>query len=208
MWRTIRCLIIVTAFLTVCLLVLRLVERSFWHTGSAMKEALSAITGRDTHIVEGRAEVIEKTDIAELALLELKMSTTRSIEKSEKFSGLPLGTKKLVVRGKFRVKAGYRLKNGASLSYEHDRPVARFPQSEILSVELLDFDTLTEESGWLNRVQPEDREQIVRELREQMKRDAVASGLPEMVDSTLRTRLGDLLGSDSVRIERPLPPLP
>ena len=88
---------------------------------------------------------------------------------------------------------------------EKGRPVARFPKPEILSVELVDFDVLSEDSGWLNKVQPEDRAQILRELREQMRQEAGKSGLLDTVESTLRTRLRDLLGAESVTVEEFLP---
>ncbi len=170
-----------------------------------LEKVLGTITRRDTHIVEGRAEILESKEISELSLLEMRMGATRTIQRSESFSGLPLGTKKLIVRGDFRVKAGYRLQPGISLRLDGDRPVARFPKPEILSVEMLDYEVLTEESGWLNRIQPPDREQILRELRDQMRQEAERSGMLETVESTLRTRLRDLMGVDSVAVEQKLP---
>ena len=83
--------------------------------------------------------------------------------------------------------------------------MANFPKPEILSVELVDFDVLSEESGWLNKVQPADRAQILRELREQMRGEAQRSGMLETVESTLRTRLRDLMGVDSVSVEQKIP---
>lgn len=100
---------------------------------------------------------------------------------------------------------GDRLKDGVSLTMENGRPVARFPAPSILSVEQLDYDTLTEESGWLNHFQPADRAQIQRELRKQMEAEAMASSLPQLADTTLRTRLRDLLGTEDVVVERPAP---
>ena len=66
---------------------------------------------------------------------------------------------------------------------ENGKPVARFPKPEVLSVELIDFDVLSEDSGWLNRIQPADRAQILRELREQMRAEAERSGLLDTVES-------------------------
>jgi hypothetical protein len=70
---------------------------------------------------------------------------------------------------------------------------------------LLDFETLSEDSGWMNKVQPEDRAQILRELREQMRQEAEKSGMLDTVDATLRTRLRDLLGAESITLEQALP---
>lgn len=211
MWRTLRRIVTAVAIIGgAWFLIVRPIERSLASTGARMerglKEVLGAITNTDTHIVEGRAEIIETAEISELSLLEMRMSATRTIEKSEELSGIiPLGTKKLIVRGHYRVKGGYRLENGVSLRMDNGRPVARFPKPEILSVELIDYDVLSEDSGWLNKIQPADRAQILRELRSQMKKEAEASGLLDTVEATLRTRLRDLLGAETASVEQSLP---
>lgn len=209
MWRTIRRLITAIAIIGgLYFLVVMPVERALRSTKASvergLEQVLGAVTQRETRVVEGRAEVTGSSEITELSLLEMKMNATRTIEKSENLSVLPLGTKKLVVRGTFRVKGGYRLDEGVSLRVERGTVIARFPAPEVLSVELLDFDVLTEESGWLNKVQPEDRAQILRELHDQMRREAMDSGLLDVVDATLRTRLRDLLGTEDIAVEREL----
>jgi Protein of unknown function (DUF4230) len=210
MWRTFRRTITLLAIIGgIWFLAVRPIERALSGTKSSfergLQQVLAAVTNTDTRIVEGRAEIVETAEISELSLLEMRMSATRTIEKTESFSGLPLGTKKLIVRGHYTVKGGYRLKDGVSLRMDKGKPVARFPKPEILSVELLDFDVLSEDSGWLNKIQPSDRAQILRELRNQMREEAEKSGLLETVDSTLRTRLRDLLGAESVTVEQELP---
>ena len=211
MWRTARRAITAAAVVGgLYFIVVAPLERAISGARASVErgldKVLGAITNTDTRIVEGRAEIVETSEISELSLLEMRMSATRTIEKSEEFSGLiPLGTKKLIVRGHYQVKGGYRLKDGVSLRMEHGKPVARFPKPQILSVELVDFDVLSEDDGWLNKVQPEDRAQILRELREQMRREAEQSGMLDTVERTLRTRLRDLLGADAVTVEQILP---
>ena len=209
MWRTVRRSITLLAVIgALCFIVLR-IERALSGTKASvekgLEKVLGAITNTDTRTVEGRAEISETSEISELSLLEMRMSATRTIEKSENLSFLPLGTKKLIVRGYYQVKGGYRLKEGVSLRVERGKPVARFPKPEILSVELIDFDVLSEDSGWLNKVQPADRAQILRELREQMRMEAERSGMLDTVEATLRTRLRDLLGTDSATVEQGIP---
>ncbi len=210
MWKTMRWVVGAVAIISgLYFLAVQPLERALSNTKASvvhgLKEVLGAITNRDTHVVEGRAEIVETAEISELALLEMRMSATRTIEKSENFSLLPLGTKKLIVRGHYQVKGGYRLKDGVSLRMEKGKPVARFPKAEVLSVELIDFDVLSEDSGWLNKVQPADRAQILRELRNQMREEAEHSGLLDTVEGTLRTRLRDLLGAEYVTVEQTLP---
>jgi hypothetical protein len=211
MWRTFRWAITVLAILAgAYFLAVRPIERALAGTKASvesnLQKVLGAITNTDTRIVEGRAEITGSSEIAELSLLEMRMNATRTIEKSEELSGIiPLGTKKLIVRGHYKVKGGYRLKGGVSLRMENGKPMAQFPKPEILSIELLDHEVLSEDDGWLNKIQAGDREQILRELRNQMREDAEKSGMLETVESTLRNRLRDLLGAESVTVEQVLP---
>lgn len=210
MWKTLRRAVTAGAIIGgIYFLVVGPIERALSGTKASiehgLQQVLGAITNRDTRVVEGRAEIVQTAEIAELSLLEMRMSATRTIEKSDAFSGIPLGTKKLIVRGHYQVKGGYRLKDGVSLSMRNGKPVARFPKPEVLSVELIDFDVLSEDDGWLNKVQPADRAQILRELRAQMQQEAEQSGLLDTVEGTLRTRLRDLLGAESVTVEQTLP---
>jgi hypothetical protein len=211
MWKTLRRVFTVVAiiaglYLLVVMPVMRVLSGTKASVERTLDKVLGAVTNADTHIVEGRAEIVETTEISELSLLEMRMSATRTIERSESaFSVLPMGTKKLIVRGHYQVKGGYRLTPGVSLRMDGGRPVANFPKPEILSVELIDFDVLSEESGWLNKVQPADRAQILRELRNQMREEAERSGMLETVESTLRTRLRDLMGVDAVSVEQKIP---
>jgi hypothetical protein len=210
-WKTLRRAITLVAIIGgAYFLAVRPIERALSGTKSSFErglaQVLGAITNTDTRVVEGRAEIVETAEVSELSLLEMRMSATRTIEKSEEFSGIiPLGTKKLIVRGHYTVKGGYRLKDGVSLRMENGKPVANFPKPEVLSVELIDYDVLSEDDGWLNKVQPADRAQILRELRNQMREEAEKSGLLDTVERSLRTRLRDLLGVESVSVEQALP---
>jgi len=206
-WKTLRWAVAAAALVLLGWLALRGFERGVGGTVSGLERVLGAITGSETRIVEGRAEIRETLQISELALVELKMSATRSFE-NEAFvlRYLPAGTKRLIVRGDYLVKAGYKLEPGLSLSMAGGKPLARFPAPEILSVELIDYQPLSEKDGWANEITAEDSAQLVRELRNQMRQEAEASGVLDLVESTLRTRLRDLLGAGEVVIERPLKP--
>ena len=204
LWKTLRWVAVLITLLLFGWLGVRTFERGVGGTMTGLEKVLGAITGSETRIVEGRAEISETTEISELALVEMKMEATRSFE-NEAFvlHYFPAGTKRLIVRGVYSVKAGYKLKPGVSLSMVDGKPVARFPEPEILSVELIDYQPLSEKDGWANDITPEDRAQLLRELRNQMKVQAQGSGVLDMVESTLRTRLRDLLGAGEVTIERP-----
>jgi hypothetical protein len=204
LWKTLRWVAVLITIVLLGWLGLRTFERGVGGTMTGLEKVLGAITGSETRIVEGRAVISETAQISELALVEMKMSATRSFE-NETFvlRYFPTGTKRLIVRGEYRVKAGYKLEPGVSLAMEDGKPVARFPEPEILSVELIDYQPISEKDGWANSVTPEDRALLLRELRNQMKVEAQDSGVLDMVESTLRTRLRDLLGAGDIRIERP-----
>jgi hypothetical protein len=202
-WRTLRWLAALAAILAIAWFAIRTVERATTGATSSLGKVLGAITSSNTRIVEGRAEIVSSSAVSELALMEVKMNATRSFE-SENYvlKYLPAGTKRLIVRGEYRVSAGYKLTPGVSLRIENGLPVAHFPKPSILSVELIDFQILSEKDGWANAVNAEDRAQVLRELRQQMRIEAEKSGVLDTVDSTLRTRLKDLLATKDVTIER------
>lgn len=206
-WKTIRWLALLASLVLLALLGFRAFERTATGTASGLErgldKVLGALTHADTTIVEGRAEVVETREISELSLIGLRMSATRSYE-NETFilKYLPTGTKKIIIRGEYRITAGYRLTPGVSLQIIDGVPVARFPPPEILGVELIDFEVLSEKDGWWNSVTAEDRARLLRELRQQMRREATESGTLDLLDGTLRARLQDLLGAPDVRIER------
>jgi len=206
LWKTVRWLALLGAVVLLAWLGLRTFERGVGGTVTGLEKVLGAITNSDTRIVEGRAEILEKTDITELALVKMKMSTTRTFENEtfvlKYFSG---GRKRLIIQGDYDVRVGYKLDPGVSLRMDGTTVVATFPKPEILSVELIDYQPLSEESGWWNGITPEDRAQLLRDLRDQMRIKAEQSGVLDMVESTLRTRLKDLLGTDDVRVEREQP---
>jgi hypothetical protein len=205
LWKTLRWVAVMITLLLLGWLGVRTFERGVGGTVSGLEKVLGAITGSETRIVEGRAEIRETNQISELALVEMKMSATRSFE-NEAFvlHYFPAGTKRLIVRGDFRVKVGYKLTPGISLSMVNGKPVARFPEPEVLSVELVGYQPLSEKDGWANDITPEDRAQLLLELQNQMRSEAQRSGVLDVVESTLRTRLQDLLGTGGITIERPV----
>lgn len=204
LWKTVRWLSFLAAVVILVLIGFRTFQHSTSGISTGLDKVLGALTNSETTIIEGRAEVVQRNEIHELSLLELRMSATRTFE-NEAFvlKYLSAGTKRLIIRGDYRVTAGYRLEPGVSLQIEDGIPVARFPEPEILGVELIDFEVLSEKDGWWNDVTAEDRATLLRELRQQMRMEAAKSGALDLVDSTLRDRVRSLVGSADVRVERP-----
>lgn len=203
LWKTLRWIALLAAMLLLALMGVRFMDRSVKGTSDGIDKVLSALTNADTRITEGRAEIVSQTDISELALLELRMSATRRFENdSYVLKYLPTGTKHLIAQGHYRITAGYKLEPGVSLRVENGTPIASFPEPEILGVELIDFEILSEKDGWANNITPADRATLLRELRQQMRVEAEKSGVLDLVETTLATRMRDLLAAQSVKIER------
>ncbi|MBK1828374.1 DUF4230 domain-containing protein [Haloferula rosea] len=203
LWKTLRWIALLAAMLLLALMGVRFMDRSVKGTSDGIDKVLSALTNADTRITEGRAEIVSQTDISELALLELRMSATRRFENdSYVLKYLPTGTKHLIAQGHYRITAGYKLEPGVSLRVENGTPIASFPEPEILGVELIDFEILSEKDGWANNITPADRATLLRELRQQMRIEAEKSGVLDLVETTLATRMRDLLAAQSVKIER------
>ncbi|WP_035607529.1 DUF4230 domain-containing protein [Haloferula sp. BvORR071] len=203
LWKTLRWLGVLATLVALGWLGVGLVNRSIGGTVTGLEKVLGAITGSTTRIVEGRAEINSTSEISELALIELEMTATRSFENEAYiFKYLPAGTKRLIAKGRFRITAGYKLEPGVSLKMENGVPIARFPEPQILSVELKDFQQLDERDGWANQITGADRDQLIKDLTLQMRQEAARSGVLEIAESTLRTRLKDLLGAGEVKVER------
>lgn len=205
-WKTVRWLAFLACLVILGVLASRFVERGVQGTADGfdrgLDKVLSTITRADTRIVEGRAELQSRNEISELALVELRMSATRRFENETYILRyLPGGTKQLIVQGNYRITAGYRLEPGVSLRLDNGVPVARFPEPEILGIELLDYHILSEKDGWANDITPADRSNLLRDLRGQMRAEAAKSGVLDMTDATLRTRLRDLIGAEDIRLE-------
>jgi len=204
LWKTLRLIIfIVGVILAARMIFVRPLQTVANKAEAQLDKVLESLTGHETKIVAGKGVLESRKEVAELAMIELKMNTVRSLE-NESFVAkyVSLGRKRLELQGVFRVKVGYDLNQGCEI-YENEggRVMVKFPRARILSVELLELRTLHEEEGWLNKVNPKDRDSLVNELREQMKDEAEDSGLLEYSESHLRTRLKDLLGVQSGQLE-------
>ncbi len=204
-WKTYRFLILAATCLAgLWLLIVQPARMMGKGVDRRIDQVLESITGEKSVIVAGKASIEKKTNITELALIELSMSTVRSLE-NEAFltKYLSLGTKRIELQGRFRVKAGYNLNDGFEL-YESGgkRVIAKTPAPKILSVELIELRTLREEDGWLNKVTPEDRDALIKDLRDQMEHDAATSGLLENSEMFLKMRLKDLIGGRELEIQR------
>ena len=111
----------------------------------------------------------------------------------------------LVVTG--RVSAGINL-NAAQVRIDSTRRVIHLtlPPAQLLSVDITNVTTYDESAGLLNPFTPDDRDEIQRRIRQQLRTAAQQSGILEHADRGAQKARTDLLARDgyTVEITRPL----
>lgn len=195
------------AFLIVALAVLGLAGWIFFRvetlpfraadrTGEAMevmaaqiREAFVDIAGLEPTVVINQRIVHEQSsEILELALVERETSVER--EMTHSWAG---STKRLRVRGVYRVKAGFDLTEPFEIDLSEDRIEVSMPEPSILSVENLDMEVLELQSGIWNRVQPSDVEEQINELRQVALLKLEREGILQQAEGIFMTRLEESL---------------
>lgn len=111
-----------------------------------------------------------------LELVVLKKSVTRTVQWTSTHFG---STKRLTATGTFTLRVGVDLRKPVEVEITADGKgaSARVPKLRILSIQVEDAIPMQEEPGWWNRIRPEDRTQVLRELQEGTKAEALASGI-------------------------------
>jgi archaellin len=111
----------------------------------------------------------------------------------------------LVVTG--RISAGINLsRSQVQIDSAKKQIIVTLPAAEILSVDVLNVTTYDERAGLLNPFTPDDRDEIQRRIRAQLRDAARQSGILEHADQAASKALRDFLGRDGymVDVRRPL----
>jgi Protein of unknown function (DUF4230) len=112
------------------------------------------------------------------------------------------GSKKiLILKGNFRVKGGFDLKQNSSVNI-HSNPLridAHFPPPKLLSVELVNYEIEQTQNGYWNRIKPEDQQEAIRGMINTAKlelgktvRDDAKKNLEDKLKEIARTRKADI----------------
>jgi len=130
-----------------------------------------------------------KTDsIKELATVE------RDVESVVKYEATFLGQKKLLIlKGKFKAKAGFDLAEAGDLLIENGEITGELPKAKILSVEMVNYEVFHSQDRAFNKLTPEDQEAATKSLLSQAKEDAEQSDLKFQAERRLNERLEDLM---------------
>lgn len=171
----------------------------------AVAFALREITGQRV-AVHANTVTLEKSDIAELNVVQRKTQTVVKLE-SKAFGS----TKTLILRGDFIVKAGFDLTKPFHVRFDEEsgEVIAEFPPAKITQVEMKNYDVFFSDDGMLNKLKPSDQELATRQMIDQARIDAERSDIRQEAEEQLKRRLRDLLGPKAREvIVRPPGPRP
>jgi hypothetical protein len=149
-------------------------------------KVLEQVTQRKV-VVSGSTVTLEESGVSELAVVQRK---TQSLIKYE--TSWLTSENILIVRGEFVVKAGFDLSKVTKIEMVDGEVSGTWPEAEILSVELKDYEVFFSQDGTINKLQPKDQEEAIVLLLEQAREDAQESDLREEAERRLRERLEDL----------------
>jgi Protein of unknown function (DUF4230) len=189
-------LLVLACGLVIWLVMIRPTENAVRSLRDTVAAALSNITGQQITI-HANTVTMEKANIAELNLVQRKTQTVVKFE-SEAF-----GSKKtLIMRGDFKVKAGFDLSQPfrAEVNETTGEVNAEFPPARITSVELKNCEVFFADNGLINRLKPADQEMATQQMIAQARLDAQRSDIIDEAEAQLRQRLRDLIGNDARRI--------
>jgi hypothetical protein len=147
--------------------------------------------------IKGDSVVLEKSSIAELAVVARKTSTL--IKHESTWLG---STKTLIVRGDFIAKAGFDLNQAFRMQIDQasGHVTVDLPRPKVLSVELKHHEILFSSPGIINKLGPEDHEAVMRVMYAKAREDVERSDLTEEAIQQVSIRLHDLLDSTARKI--------
>lgn len=129
-----------------------------------------------------------------LELVVLRRTVTRTVQ----WTSTRLGsTKRITATATFTIRAGLDLQTPVQVDVDSATraATAHFPVPKVLAVQVDAVQPATEESGWWNRIRPDDRIQVQAELQESAIRDVLQAGLLEEAQVEIRSLLQRTLSS-------------
>jgi hypothetical protein len=148
---------------------------------------------------------IDQTVVVEQNTPILELATvSRDVMIDYSWSHTWLGsTKSIRLVGTFTAKAGFDLKEPFTIEISRT-PLsvkASMPAPKLLSLTMNSYRIARDESGWWNRITIADREQAVRSLQENARREVEASGILDEARSTVEQRIKDIVERNGATVE-------
>ncbi len=163
--------------------------------GAEFREAF----GFTPHIVVGGVTVLEQnTPVLELATVQ--RDATDVYEWSNTWLG---STKKIILRGNFRAKAGFDLRDdiGDEIAEKPARITANLPMPELLSFELVGYSIVADEDGFWNKVTADERQKVFAALQQRAREKVTRSDILPTAKSLLEKQLNDLAARHDAKLD-------
>ncbi|MES2766654.1 MAG: DUF4230 domain-containing protein [Bacteroidota bacterium] len=164
-------------------------------TAAGFKEMFNftpKVTLNETVVIE------ENLPISELATVKRDLWVEHSWQHT--FLG---STKKITVRGVYASKAGFDLNEKFTVKINRDNMnvVTDMPEPKILSLELKQYDLVTDKNGTWNKLTAQDRENAVRALQRIARDKAETSGIKQEAKSSVENRIREIAQRNGARAE-------
>ena len=163
----------------------------------------SAGIGRQAEPVVSHDMVVERLrEVAKLVATEMTLRDVVIYEQTRFRS-----TKRVLLVVSGRISAGINLgRSQVQIDSSRKRITVTLPPAEIVSVDVLNVTTYDESRGLLNPFTPDDRDEIQRRIRTQLRDAARQSGILEHADQAAVKALRDFLTRDgyTVDVRRPV----
>ena len=180
------------------------------HWAGQVRDAFVAVTGMQPRIKVNEQVIYEQAS----PVLELAVLTRQEVVERETKNTWLGSTKRLRVRGVYRVKAGYDLKQPITATIDggegSDTVRVQMPPAKLLSVEMEKLDVLSLDNGLWNHVQPEEFGSEVNLLNLEARRKAQEEHLSDEAGKLLTEQLQQKLGPErkvEISTVPPAPPL-
>ena len=160
-----------------------------------VRDAFAAVTGVQPRVTVNEQVIYEQSNpVLELAVLERQMVVER--ETTNTWLG---STKHLRIRGVYRVKAGFDLKQPLAVNIEGEwaqRVHVQMPPPRLLSAELEKLEVLTADNGLWNHVNPDEFAQEVTALNVDARLKANEQGMMAEAKQTFTAQLKERIGPE------------
>ena len=164
------------------------------------------IGSRGTITRNDSSSVIKVNDVGEIALMEYEIKVNKDMQHEQVALAVLTSKKRLRMEGKFKVKVGYDISNGLSVSYSDDGRaiIEGLSGPKVLSAEMVTVKTVEDSSGLWNKVDESDRDALVNQLRLQAIRDVKESGMLEQMNALMEQNMKAMLGVEDITVQEAL----
>ncbi len=196
-------LIVVVAF--IALFFLRECEQSTSRTLARVNKTFSSVLRLQPEVRINQTVVYSQTSpLAELAVVTKEQTVDYTYKQHEQLLGykIPMTDKTILAHGMYRLKAGFNLKKPFIVNIDNKTGEiqAALSPAEILSVELIGSPQMTDESGLLNPVTGEERQQVLDGLTSTARNAAENSGLTKEAEEQILDRLKEISEKNGEKI--------